>query len=59
MLVEPKRYGTRDLTPEEAKALTEDLKAVLEKHGAELSVLSSIQLLKYVEEENKEEEKES
>ena len=38
--------STRELTPEELKALTEDLQAVLEKHGAEMGVSSSINLMK-------------
>lgn len=36
----------RELTKEEADALTTDLQAVLAKHGAEMGVLASIQLLK-------------
>jgi len=43
------QYATRELTKEEAEALTKDLKEVLEKHSAELGVVSSIQLLKRVE----------
>lgn len=37
---------TRELTQEEGEALTKDLQAVLEKHGAEMGVISQIQLLK-------------
>ena len=36
----------RELTFEEGEALTKDLQAVLEKHNAEMGVVSSIQLLK-------------
>ncbi len=36
----------RELTKEEGEALTADLQAVLEKHGAEMGVIASIQLLK-------------
>lgn len=42
-------YKTRDLTQEEAEALTNDMKEVLEKHNAEMSVVSTIQLLKRIE----------
>ncbi len=38
--------STRELTFEEGEALTKDLQDVLEKHGAEMGVVSSIQLLK-------------
>lgn len=41
-------YTTRELTPEEGKALTDDITALLEKHNAEIGVISSIQLLKRV-----------
>ncbi len=40
---------TRELTFEEGQALTKDLQAVLEKHNAELGVVSSIQLLKRID----------
>lgn len=40
----------RDLTPEEAAALTKDLTDVLQKHGAEMGVKSTIELLKRVDE---------
>ena len=46
------------LTPEELQALTDDLQAVLTKHGAEMGVTSTINLLKSaqsVEETNVEE----
>lgn len=46
-------YTTRELTKEEGEALTADMKAVLEKHDAELGVVSSIQLLKRVKVEPK------
>ena len=42
--------STRELTKEEADALTKDMMEVLEKHGAEMGVLASIQLLKREEE---------
>jgi len=42
-------YTTRELTPEEGQELTKDLQEVLKKHGAEMGVISSIQLLKRVE----------
>ncbi len=40
---------TRDLTPQEAAALTQDLQEVLKKHGCELGVTSNITLMKYLE----------
>lgn len=42
-------YSLEELTPEQAKALTDDLQAVLEKHNAEMGVVSNIQLLRRVE----------
>lgn len=39
-------YTTRELTQEEGDALSKDLQEVLEKHNAELGVISTIQLLK-------------
>jgi len=42
----------RELTKEEAEALTKDLTEVLAKHDCELGVVSSIQLLKREEIEN-------
>ncbi len=42
---------TRELTREEGDALQKDMIAVLEKHGAEMGVIASIQLLKVIEEE--------
>ncbi len=41
--------GTVELTHDEAQALTKDLQEVLAKHNCEMSVASSIQLLKRVE----------
>ena len=38
---------TRELTTEEADALTKDLREVLEKHGCEMGVKASIEILKY------------
>lgn len=43
-------YTTRELTKEEGEALTKDMQEVLERHGAEMGVIASIQLLKRVEE---------
>lgn len=42
--------NTRPMTPEEGKALADDLRVVLAKHGAELGVTSNIQLLKVIDE---------
>lgn len=42
--------ATRELTKAEADALTKEMMEVLEKHGAEMGVIASIQLLKTVEE---------
>lgn len=42
-------YTTRELTKAEGEALTKDMNAVLEKHGAEMGVIASISLLKRVE----------
>lgn len=42
------------LTKEEADALTKDLTEVLLKHGCELGVKSTIELLKRVEDTNEE-----
>lgn len=44
-------YTTRELTKEEGNVLTKDLQDVLEKHNAEMGVVSSIQLLKRVPKE--------
>lgn len=44
-------YTTRPLTKEEGDALTKDMMAVLEKHGAELGVKASIEILKRVPKE--------
>ena len=41
-------YTTRELTKEEGDALSTEMIALLEKHGAELGVVSSIQILKRV-----------
>lgn len=41
---------TRELTKEEGDALTKDLQEVLIKHNCEIGVVSSIQLLKRVDE---------
>lgn len=51
--------STRELTQEEGEALTKDLQEVLVKHNAELGVVSSIQLLKRVEEEDGEKTEET
>lgn len=45
--------NTRELTKEEADALTKDLTEVLDKHNCEIGVVSTIQLLKRIEEEIK------
>jgi hypothetical protein len=37
------------LTPAEAEALTKDLQAVLLKHNAEISVQSTLQLVRHVD----------
>lgn len=50
---------TRELTKEEGEALTKDLTAVLEKHNAELGVVSSIQLLKRVDDGNEDKTEET
>ena len=42
-------HPTRELTKEEADALQADMMEVLKKHNAEMSVTSSIVLLRYVE----------
>ncbi len=39
-------HKTRPLTEEEMGALTKDLQEVLEKHGAEMGVTSTINLMK-------------
>lgn len=39
-------YTTRELTKDEAEALNKDMMDLMEKHGAEMSVISHIQLLK-------------
>lgn len=48
--------NTRELTKEEADALSADLTEVLVKHNCEIGVISSIQLLKRVEEETNKED---
>jgi len=55
---EPKTQ-VRELTKEELQALTDDLQVVLEKHGAEMGVTSSINLMKreLVKEEPKNDKK--
>jgi hypothetical protein len=40
----------RPLTQEELTALTSELQAVLEKHGAEMGVTSTINLMKVIDE---------
>lgn len=40
---------TRELSPQEATDVTNELKAVLEKHGCEMSVTSSIVIMKVQE----------
>jgi len=42
-------YRLEELSKEEGEALTNELQAVLEKHGAEMSVKSTIELSKRVE----------
>lgn len=42
-------YTLQELTPEEFKALNDDMQAVLLKHNAEMQVTSRIELLKRVE----------
>lgn len=44
-------YTTRELSTEDAAALTKDLQAVLEKHDAEMSVVAQIHLLKRIKQE--------
>jgi len=44
----PVEHATRELTPDEAKALTKDLQKILEKHNCEMGVRSVIELMKYV-----------
>ena len=39
-------YTTRELTKEEGDELTKDMNALLEKHGAEVGVVASLQFLK-------------
>lgn len=41
-------YSLEELSKEDADNLTEELKAVLEKYGAEMGVKSNIELLKRV-----------
>lgn len=43
----------RPLTQPELEALTKDLQEVLEKHGAEMGVTSTINLMKVVDDEPK------
>ena len=43
----------RPLNQEELEALTKDLQEVLEKHGAEMGVTSTINLMKVVDDEPK------
>ena len=42
--------ANRELTPEEAKELTKDMQAVLEKHDCDMGVIATISLTKRVEE---------
>lgn len=42
-------YRLEDLSPEEAKTVTEKLQAVLAEHNCEMGVTSSIQILKRVD----------
>lgn len=44
-----KQYTTRQLTEAEAEALTKDMTEVLEKHGADMGVVATIQIMKRVE----------
>lgn len=46
----------REFTQEELKTLTEDIQAVLTKHGAEIGVTSTINLMKNDKNTTKEEE---
>ncbi len=39
-------YTTRELTEEEANLLNKELTELLEKHGAEIGVVASLQILK-------------
>lgn len=48
-------YTTRELTQEEAEELTKDMTALLEKHGAEVGVVASLQFLKREETKDGEE----
>ncbi len=41
-------YDLKELSKEEGEALTKDMQEVLVKHGCEMSVVASIQLLKRV-----------
>ena len=43
----------RPLNQEELEALTKDLQEVLEKHGAEMGVTSTINLMKVIDDEPK------
>jgi len=43
-------YKLEDLSPEEAKDLTEEITKVLEKYNAEIGVSSQINIMKRVEE---------
>jgi len=45
-------YTTRELTKEEGDELTKDMNALLEKHGAEVGVVASLQFLKREEIKN-------
>lgn len=46
--MEEPTYKLGALTPEEAKSLTDELKAVLEKYGCEMGVKASIEILKRI-----------
>lgn len=39
-------YTTRELTPQEAEAITKDIQEVLEKHNCEIGVKAAIEILK-------------
>lgn len=50
------KQGDREFTQEELKTLTGDIQAVLTKHGAEIGVTSTINLMKNDKNTTKEEE---
>lgn len=47
--METPKYTLQDLPPAEAKALTEEITAVLTKYNAEIGVTSQINIMKRVE----------